>query len=281
MYIGIDYGTSSIKVSLIDRDPNTGLIQTTFTDWIGLMDRLAQGLNIEGSAHTGLGRVRHGEEMTTPFPSTQYRNSETIEDEVQAQAEGTRFLLKQQGYNLNDYLLVSMGSGISYTAIGKNGVFPAKFGNPLGGCFLAMMRLFLNNPKVGETSADLYYRDLMPHIFGTENTKDTIGCYVGSHFSGDTSPEARMLSSIDVLPVQIVLALMDSISLKEAMMSASGESLVWRAVFIGGVMEHNPEMQERLKFWMGLMDKEVHCFHPENGKYAASLGAALWAMKYQ
>ena len=202
-----------------------------------------------------------------------------IQNEIELQAEGSQKLLELGETPLEKYLLVSLGTGTSYTSINKNYVKKFPIGNSIGGGFIqGLSKLigkedFTNISKKAETgkSLDLLIQDNIPEKKGSFE-----GGLIISNFgkaNQDSKLEDVYLGLINCVAITTIkdIYLMNMIP---------DYQIPKDIIFIGSTIANNPVMQNLFEHYSKLfLNKKAHFL--ENGEYSLALGAYHTTEKFE
>ncbi|HTK05478.1 MAG TPA: hypothetical protein VL500_07870 [Candidatus Eisenbacteria bacterium] len=271
MKAGIDLGTTAVKIAWRNEDASHGFLSLDHDDDIA--GRLA-GMGITKLRSTGIGgRPPAGFDASGP-------SGDPIEDEIAVQADGVRRLFGLQDGPRGDFLLVSIGTGTSYTLVPKEGT-PRRFpiGNAIGGGFIAGVAAMqmIDITEIEESAKkgshlDLLVKDLLPSKAGTLE-----GEFVVSHFGklGDPRfvPERldRESDPVDdhcatIVHCAAVTVIRDALILGMIPGFAADD-----IVFIGTPVAKLTALRGHLERFAAMLGRRAH--FPERGEYAAALGA--------
>ena len=207
-----------------------------------------------------------------------------ITNELQIQAKGARKLLELEGKSIDDFLLVSIGTGTSYTIVRGDEVGPFPFGNGIGGGFIeGIMQLaraplsVLNDPELLEEGGMFYraiydklVKEVMPETAGTFRGELAIA-HFGSVPTGMVSNDnvgATVLNCVATTVIRDIIKL--------------GMMPDWKPpktiVFVGGVTGRFPAMRTMLEKYSKVLTEnlpswEHQIIFPKNGEFAGALGA--------
>ncbi len=273
MKAGIDCGTSHMKAVWRQADDLHAFASSSDGDDIvaclarhGIMQARLTGI---GPA-PALGRIAAVRCAADP-----------IEDEIALQADGARRLLAgTPGTPEGDFLLVSVGTGTSYTLVPKDGP-PRRFpiGNAIGGGFIAGLAAMqaLEIDRIDDlarrgTALDLLVKDLVPAAAGTLQ-----GEFVVSHFGklgiprftpeapadgadplGDICTTIVHCAAVAIIRDVLILGMIPGFAADDA-------------VFIGTPVAKMVALRGHFARYAAGLGKRAH--FPENGEYAAALGA--------
>jgi type II pantothenate kinase len=190
-------------------------------------------------------------------------------DETRLQAEGVRWLLKEQGLTHEEFLVVSVGTGTSYTVYSGGKTEKLPFGNPLGGGFIA--GLARGAPlwvvadlvaKGGGDSLDLLYKHVFPDKAGSLE-----GEFVISHFARKVekrSAEQYYTSVLNTVAVAVA---------RDLLMYRAMRQLPQQVVFVGTCVNEMLPLALMLQMYAGGLGFVPVV--PANGQYSAAIGALL------
>ena len=182
---------------------------------------------------------------------------ERLDAEIEMQAAGAKKLLQIAGHPCNDFLLVSLGTGISYAS-----VTPEKNihlgGSPLGGKHLSVLSELLgikNFPTSMGDDLDLRMKDQLPETAGTFLGELVIGHF--AKFSGKASPEQIYRSLVNEVAVGVY---------KEISRFPEQE----KVVYVGATHLHHPLLSDLLGRYTQALGKTP--LFVADGEYALALG---------
>ncbi|EAX77362.1 Fumble family protein [Trichomonas vaginalis G3] len=295
--LGVDLGGSFTKMCFIGKDGNKQLfciptlieeIKNFFqTDENGELKIEQIHEKIEKICITGGGSVKFREffEQIKPKPVKL--------DELGTQAFGAAHLLKDRsnvkilGPQIEDLIpciIISMGTGVSYSALSIDNKVKHVGGSPLGGgtlLGLANLLIQVNNfdeilrlANIGKTSTlDLLISDIYGQNYGNTLLSDVCASsFAKASIEHKTAPKEDIAASL-------LSAICYSI--------AGGAATVARAekvtslVFVGGFLSMEGSIPDSLYKSASLFNKEISLIFPENHRYAGAIGAALRASELQ
>lgn len=224
---------------------------------------------------TGLGELPEGLDGFEVCRSQLNR----INEEHRLQVAGARELLTSgEGMPLKDFLLVSIGSGVSYTFVYGDSIVNFPFGNPRGATEIYGDMLvngseippdyYLELPvpppgNVGHgVPLDLLMRDLMPEL-----TDHYTGKYVASHGAGFKKGirlEDYAASKLNALAVQVVRDI--------AITQLLGNHFP-NVVFVGTPIVRFPRLFEFMLPYQAELEVTFHV--PRFAQFAGAVGALL------
>ncbi|HSD12531.1 MAG TPA: hypothetical protein VLC10_03155 [Patescibacteria group bacterium] len=269
MKAGIDCGTSRIKAAWRDAGGMHRFFSSS--DVCEVADRLKKE-GVTKLRVTGIGgRVPEGFDVVGPA-------DDPIADEIALQSEGARRLLAAQGGPDAGFLLVSVGTGTSYTLVPDRGD-PRRFplGNAIGGGFIAGLaawqavdRSAIDGFASRGRPRDVLIKDLVPAKDGTLE-----GEFVVSHFGKDEVMGACVIPEggrpLDDYCATIVHCAAVTV-IRDVMLIGMIEGFAAEdVVFIGTPVAKMTALVGHLSRYAAALGKRAH--FPENGEYAAALGA--------
>ena len=267
MKAGMDFGSSLIKV-VWKHDDEFRFASTAD----GLIAEIIQQMKDNGVRRVYVAGVGYNNSYSEVLEGLEVKSKEgdPIMNEKILQAEGTKSLLRDQGYDPNNCLIVSIGTGTSYTIVRNGEVIPFPIGSSLGGGYIEGLSGFLGvreHERLAElagkgTPLDMHIKDRIPKTEGTD-----LGEFVLSNFGkGSDSPRiedafASIVSSVAVPTVQNLI-LIDMIP---------DFKVPHNVVYIGSPIKHIPKLRELLEKYTGLIGRKAH--FPDKGEFALALGA--------
>lgn len=216
---------------------------------------------------TGIGK----HEVTKDFKLFTF-GGDQIETEVELQAEGTKKLLKLQNTNIEDFLLVSIGTGISYTYVNKDKIERFPIGNSIGGGFFYGLGKFFGAKNFKEmidlaekgTSLDLLVKDKLPEKEGTFQGELVIANF------GKAESNSKKEDIYSTLLSTIAITITRDVLIREMTDKFQKTPNV---VYIGSIVSSSLKLREHLEKYSGLIGKKA--YFPEKGEFALALGAHL------
>lgn len=292
MKAGIDFGTTLTKVAWRNADGTYGFHSTATEDDEGFVDDVEctpRDLLVANLQREGVTRLRAtgiGERWLKGF-AVEEASGDSIEDEIRLQADGVKPLLGVCGGMTRmspppeSFLLVSVGTGVSYTRVVGATAERFPYGNAIGGGFVAgltrLLRLDysygigdLDRLCAGKEPSDLLVRDVLAATRGT-----TVGEFVVAHFGkvpedrpGMTEEEGRIgegiASALNCVAVSVI---------RDVLMM--GLSDAYRApgplVVIGSTVATFPTLRRYLSRYAAMLGIDI--LFPDYGEYAAAIGA--------
>lgn len=273
MKAGIDRGSSRIKAVWRDADGAHAFASSSDPAEIG-ETLLARGVKRARMTGIGGGRIP-GILAVGGLPG------DPIADEIALQAAGTKRLLAGlPGVPAGDFLLVSIGTGTSYALVPEEGDarrFP--LGNSIGGGFIEGLGLLqgLDVEEIGPLAErgaplDILVKHLVPSKAGSFE-----GELVVSNFGGIANPDriayahAAEGGRIEDVCATIVhcaaVAVIRDVVIASLIPGFAAEDVV----FIGTPVARMAALSGHLARYAAALGKRAH--FPENGEYAAALGA--------
>lgn len=259
MKAGIDCGTTLMKFAWLDE----GRLQC-FSTANAKAEAILDEMRVAGvtcGRVTGVG----------PRPPEGYfafaePGGDPIADEIALQSDGARRLLGVA--SPKEFLLVSIGTGVSYTFVAAGGNERHPLGNAIGGGFIAgVSRLLGVIPReVGRLaeaspSFDILVRDVVPATAGSPH-----GELVVSHFgkaAGDDDALPRACASLlSTVAVSVV---------RDVMLFGMQRTLPRDVVLIGTPVTQFAPLRDQLRAYLPFAGVTPH--FPEKGEYAAAVGA--------
>lgn len=203
------------------------------------------------------------------------RQSDVLDAEISFQAAGARQLLNELDpkESNEDFLLVSVGTGVSFTFVSRDQYWRFPIGSARGGRTLSQRAMLMGVPDLRAFAElaghgnhlDSLVKDEHPELAGSP-----IGEFVLA-FMG----KARSDSRREDLAASEVHDVAASIASHIVMISMTRDAKPFDKVFfIGTTVGRLPKLREYLAEWTLKIGKRP-LFH-ENGEYALALGALFW-----
>ncbi len=200
--------------------------------------------------------------------------ADQIEDEIHLQADGARRLLTLEGRPLDSFLLVSVGTGVSYTRVveGKAERFP--FGSAIGGGFIAgLANIFcwktlgeIEKSIAGAKPLNLLVRDVLPTAVGTP-----MGEFVVAHFGKHDADERDGHTPAKIMAT--VLHMVATSIMRDVMMMSlmPNHRPPGALVFVGSTLATFPTLAGYIDGYARMFGIETR--FPVHGEFSAAIGA--------
>ncbi len=203
-------------------------------------------------------------------------DGDPIETEVLLQAEGTKKLLELSNTNIDDFLLVSIGTGISYTYVSKDKTERFPIGNSIGGGFFYGLGKLFGAKNFKEmialaekgTSLDLLVKDKLTEKEGTFQGELVIANF------GKAENESKKEDLYATLLSTIAITVTRDVIIRDMTEKFQKTQNV---VYVGSIVSSSLKLREYLEKYSGLIGKSA--YFPEKGEFALALGAYLWGSK--
>ncbi len=271
MKAGIDLGTTLVKAAWM-KDGQYQLASTAESSLEDITRRM-QNDDVKDISLTGINWNLERISTLAEF-NLMPDGEQTVETEIATQAAGVKELLKTQGNNLENYLLISIGSGTSYATITKDNLEHHRPGNPISGRFIEKMGALLGAKdyseivdgaarsiaKNGRIEADLLVEDILPAA-----RRSLEGKFVIAHFgkADINTPRddlyASLLNTVAVTTIRDVLQITNKTP--------------GNVVYIGSTVARTPPLKTILNLYTSMMKYQPH--FPQSGEYAQALGAYI------
>ena len=257
MKAGLDLGTTLIKICY--KKNNKHIFKSYNYLEINKLIKLLKQNNITELNIVGINKIPEqiknlaikGEgENGHSRPQINKLHNNLINNEIKTQVKG----LKKISRLPSKFLLVSIGTGTSYTRVNKNSVKKIELGNSLGGGFMLGLAKLLNfknfnnlasaAKKGNHKNVDIYYQDLIVSNLG--NLKKT---------SSKNDIAAGIMHTVAVM---IWTDLMNI-------------GIDKNIIIIGGALKNNSCLQKLLKNYLTKSKRKVYFI--KNGEFANCLGA--------
>ena len=251
MKAGIDLGTTLIKICY--KKNNKYYFNSFNYSEVNKLVKLLKKENITEANIVGINKLPKQLSFIKPKRGLS-SSSEKINHEIKTQVKG----LKKLSRLPNKFLLVSIGTGTSYTRVNKNNIKKIELGNSLGGGFILGLAKLLeyknwkditNKAKKGHhKNVDIYYQDL-----------------IVSNLGNLSKNMSRHVSKND-----IAAGIMNIIAIttwKDIEIYNQDKNIV----IIGGALKNNSYLKKLLKNYLTKSKRKVYFI--SNGEFANSLGA--------
>ena len=264
MKAGFDFGSTLTKVVWHKGDYHYA--STADQPLESILDQIKQDgvktLNI-----TGIGY------FTIPLPEDfihKFPQGDPLEQETHLQARGAKKLLELEGKDLQNILIVSIGTGTSFTFFSNGQIEKYPFGNSQGGGYLEKQAIILGLQNYQElaqyaergTPCDLLVKDKIPATVGSLYGEIVIANF--GRATKETSKEDLAASSVNQVAVAIIRDMM-KMNLMEKYKVPND------IVFVGSTVKAFPYLREKLSFYNTFLGKNLH--FPSKGEFASALGA--------
>ncbi len=268
MKAGIDFGTSLIKSAWI-KDDKLKFSSTSNTK----IEDMIKELSNDGITRLNIAGIGYSETYAELLKDFEINKPEgdLILQEKKLQVEGVKRLMQYQVQNLTNYILVSIGTGTSYSLRFCGLTIPLPLGNSLSGGFIGGIgkQLGIEDYQHMSTLAsngqplNIYVKEKLPDLEGT-----VVGEYVVSHFAKanqDSKKEDIIATAIDIVSATTVKDL--------ALLSHSSKLFKWtkNVVYIGSPVTNFPSLRKSLEKYSTMLNKKP--YFPENGEFSLALGA--------
>lgn len=270
MKAGIDCGTSLTKFAWFDQG-RLRLVSSADADIPSVLDEM-KAAGVARARVTGIGRPWETDGIAFSMTS-----DDPVADELALQSDGVRRLLPGFADD-GDFLLVSIGTGTSYTLVPAAGE-PRRFpiGNAIGGGFIAGLaawqaadRSSIDGYASRGEPRDIRIKDLVPAKAGTIE-----GEFVVSHFGKDQVMGARVLPQgghpLDDYCATVVHCAAVTVIRDVLLLGMIPGFEVDDVVFIGTPVAKMRSLRGHLSLYAQALGKRA--YFPENGEFAAALGA--------
>lgn len=197
-------------------------------------------------------------------------SGDPIDTEIRLQAAGARKLLEQSAQRPASFLLISVGTGTSYTFVSEDSYKHFQFGNSLsGGTLLGEAKAlgfgsydaFAAAASRG-TPQHLLYKDLLPALAGSLKGEFVVSS--GGRLYEDSSLEDRCATKVSSVGIA---TLRDTLILGEIPPFSSTQDIV----YIGSTIARTPLLKGMLAGYSSALGKKPH--FPKNSEFALALGA--------
>ena len=275
MHAGIDVGSSLTKVVWKAQDYQ---FATTADKPLEVILEELRADNVKELYAAGIGSIPEQKDFIV-YKTTK----DVIANEILLQAKGAGVLLQRQGIFLDDFLLVSLGTGVSYTSVRKGektydslGVeevqhFP--LGSAIGGGFIQGLSKIINQRDSGVQSLentyaplDLLVQDKLPEKIGTFE-----GSLVIAHF-GKANENSHKEDVYKSIVHCVAVSTVRDVLLVGMVKDFPQHNHV---VYVGSTVARNPSLQVLLQSYTQAIGKIPHFV--DKGEFSLAMGAYLEA----
>lgn len=265
MKAGVDFGSSLVKAVWM----NNGNYRFSSTADFGI-DELTRQLYDDGVRKiniAGIGYDRHAEyfkQFQTNIPE-----GDPIQNEINMQADGARQLLKNEGYQGNRFLLVSIGTGTSFAIVTDNETKKFPYGSSIGGGFIDGLGRILGSKSYKEIAdeslkgmpLDLRIKDMIPSKAGTFEGELVIANF-GKGESDSKMPDvyATEISTVAINTIECILV-------RDMFPEFHSDDIV----YVGSTVSITPLLKKMLQDYSKIIHK--NSYFPEHGEFALAIGA--------
>lgn len=279
MIAGIDFGSTLVK-AVWKREWKEGDVIDRFNSYFKYastrtytLENIIEQLKNDSVTRLNIVGIHYKGEALPGF-ELKFQKGNPIEEEISMQVEGTKKLLALDGIDyLKDFLIVSIGTGTSYTSV-RNAFFEGEYaqhfpiGNSISGGFILGLGKCLgakNFKEIVECArngkpADLLIKDVLP------STKEPQQDYVIASFGKEAKTiddvYATVISAVATATVKDILA-----------MGVNPEFNHRNIVYIGSSVQHNPVLKAQLELTTKIFKKNP--YFPRKCAYALAMGAYL------
>lgn len=285
-HAGVDKGSSLTKVAFKDNDGNWIFLSTADHHPSAIARELANRGITELNV-CGINRL----DPTFQDFKINCLPGNPIDNEIKLQANGVREMLRDAGYNIKKFLLVSVGTGTSYTFVQEKTATRFPIGNSLGGGFLNGLAHYLHignelwNPcdaLSDSDSLDLLVKDLMPVTSGTAMGDIMVANFGKIKTRSSAGLNAIKTALLNVVAIAVsrditILNLISGLTGKHAILYVIGTLLKMRGknnatVVIGSAIQRSANLRKMIsshcKKHLNIMP-----IFPDNAAYALAIGA--------
>jgi pantothenate kinase len=280
---GVDLGSTLIKFAWEEiggNGKNRIRFASTANRKVSQIVKDLTSVGVTSAFGTGINRTK--DKILEPI-AVLWLGGDPIENEIRVQADGARKLLEMMGKSeeVKEFLLVSVGTGISYTTVYRNSIRRFPYGNGIGGGFVGGILAIagiptrnINDPGAtgGARSLDLKVKDIITDTEGTFT-----GELIVSHFGSAVGlgfPENIIQSALNCVATNIVRDI-----LKQDMMEKFKPPK--HVVFIGSTIARCVVLENMLEKYFANLSKNMpnwnhEAIFPPHADFAGALGALMY-----
>jgi len=261
MKAGVDIGSSLVKAVWI-KEEGYKLFSTADTP----LEEIAQELKEDGIKRINVVGIGSHADYFKDF-DIKTTEGDKIENEVRLQARGVKKMLENPDIS---FLLVSIGTGTSYTLVKGEKVIRFPLGNSISGGYINGLGKVLGmqdyNELVKLSAAsmplDLCVKDMIPEKAGTFE-----GELIIANFGKGTADSEKGRAYASVVSSVAVTSIRD-IMLMNMMPAFQPPKDI---VYIGSTVSRTPLLKNLLNQYSIMIGKNPH--FPKNGEFALAMGA--------
>lgn len=269
MKAGLDFGSSLVKAVWVEQ----GFYQYLSTADCSLQ-KLAYQMAQADVTHINVAGIGYFLERVQDFASYGMKiksfEGDPIQNEIELQAKGARQLLANGKYQGKEFLLVSVGTGTSFTLVRENTVAKLPLGSPFGGGFIHGLGNIFGAQSYAElaaeaskgTSLDLRVKDMISEKAGSFEG-ELIVAHFGKAKNGAKKEDiyATIISAVAAATIKNILGY----NINPAF------PIPEDVVYIGSTVSHTPLLKELLQSYSLMIGKTPHV--PKHGEFALARGA--------
>jgi len=263
MKAGMDFGSTFTK-AVWKTDDIYRFASTQETS----LEAILHELKNSGITQLNVAGIRYTPKYALDF-DVRTEEEDPIQNEIRLQAAGAQKLLELNGTPLDEFLLVSVGTGTSYTYVSKDAVRKFPIGNSIGGGFISGLShvLEINDYKDFARYAsegqplDTKIKDVLPVKEGTIE-----GEFVIANFG-----KATLSSSKKDICTSIVHAVAIS-TIKDVLVTGLiPDYATTQVVFVGSTIAANLTLKNMFAQYTRLIGRTP--YFPTHGEFALAMGA--------
>jgi len=263
---GVDFGSSLVKAVWVENG-----FKQYFSTADCSLKKIAYSMAQADVTQINVAGIGYSPERVQEFVSYGMKvksfEGDAILNEIQSQAHGARQLLEE---HIDNFLLVSIGTGTSYTSINGENTTKFPLGNSLGGGFLHGLGQVLgiqDYTKIAatnEASLDLCIKDMIPEKVGSFEGEMAIANLGKGKINSEKS--SALASAVNIIA---------STTIKDIMLYGMIPhfQVPNDVVYIGSTISHTPLLKNLLQAYTLAIGKTPH--FPKRGEFALALGAMI------
>lgn len=269
MLAGVDCGSTFIKISWL----NGGALQFASTADRPLTE-ICETLLKAGVAQVRLAGIGWAREIPAPFQAFEIIDQSGVQvpEELSIQARGAQRLLSTTSDAPGRFLLISVGTGVSYTFVDGDKIYAVPIGNCIGGGFLHGLGMLLGAkdfPSMVAAAAQGKVLDLLLEDMVPKKREQTQGKLVIANF-GKMPPDAPHSDIFATLIHCVAVAIVRDVWVMETMTELSVPTDL---VAIGTTVARNAVLRQQLTERFIAHGKRL--WVPEHAEFALAVGALL------
>ena len=261
MKAGIDFGASLVK-SVWMKSNEYKFYSTADST----LEEIKYHMETDGISTINIGGIRYNKNLENELKNFKINKLEgnVIENEIKIQSKGVKKLLENELYKEKDFLLVSVGTGTSYTMVSENKITRLP-GSSFGGGIINSLGKILGAEsyqeigKANGKSLDLLIKDVLPETEGTFEGELIIANF--GKAERNSKKEELYTTLINTVAVSIIkdIRLMDSLS-----------KIPNNIVYIGSTISNTKTLKDRLDVYSKFIGKSP--YFPNKGEFSLAIG---------
>ncbi|MBT5022070.1 hypothetical protein HOK51_06675 [Candidatus Woesearchaeota archaeon] len=277
MNAGIDFGTTFTKAVWKAKDKDEYRFYSTAENQLEEIINQMKADDITQIYAAGI-NYKCAKKLKKEFKIIK-NGEDKIQNEICLQVDGVRKLLnlKNKNKTLDEFLIVSIGSGTSYTLVRENKKLKFPFGSCIGGDFIKGLSTTYGSNDYNKMlklankgkSLDIKIKDLLPNKKFTFEGNLIISCF--GKATNESKLEDIYHSIINCVAVSTIKDILVMNMIPKYVIPKN-------IVYIGSTIPNSP-LKKLLSKYTLFIGKKAH--FPKKPEYALAMGAYQQALKYE